>query len=146
MNAADLIKYGLKRVARVRLADRELIIKITDPDAVKLQKCIYAFLIGGEVVRVGSSKAPLQGRLRNYERHITNALHHKKSPTPDEEAKKWRKLLRGGTSGEIYARQGPMVKSPIGEFPAYLDEESILIGKLFAEEPRDHILNRNKHR
>ena len=146
MNAADLKKYGLKPVARVHLADRELIIDITDPETVKLRKCVYAFLMGGEVVRIGSSKSPLENRLKDYTRDISNALKGKKSPAPDQEARKWKERLPAGSSGVIYARQGTMVKTPIGEFPAYLDEESILIGRLFAEEPPDHILNRNKHR
>ena len=146
MNAAKLIKYGLVPVARVRIVDRNLIIDITDPKTVKLEMCIYAFLIEGKVYRIGSSKAPLENRLKDYERDISHALKKEKSPAPLEEAKKWRKALPPGSSGVIYARQGTMVKTPIGEFPAYLDEESVLIGKLFAEEPHDHVLNRNKHR
>jgi hypothetical protein len=146
MNAKDLTKFGLVPVARVRIEDRELKIKITDPETVKFKECIYAFLIRGKVVRVGSSKAPLEKRLKNYERDITHALNGKKSPAPEQEAKKWKELLPAGTSGFIYARQGWPVTTPIGKFPAYMDEESILIGKLFSEEPHDQILNRNKHR
>ena len=146
MNAADLKKYGLKPVARVHLADRELIIDITDPETVKLRKCVYAFLMGGEVVRIGSSKSPLENRLKDYTRDISNALKGKKSPAPDQEARKWKERLPAGSSGVIYARQGTMVKTPIGEFPAYLDEESILIGKMWETTQHDHILNRNKHR
>ncbi len=60
MNAAKLKKYGLVPVARVRIEDRNLIIDITDPKTVKLEMCIYAFLIDGKVYRIGSSKAPLE--------------------------------------------------------------------------------------
>ena len=146
MTAADLDRYRLKPVARVHISGQTFVIDITDPEAVKHKKCIYAFLIGGKVVRVGSSKAPLDSRLKNYERHITHALKDEKSPTPASEAKKWREILPAGREGVIYARPGTKVKTPIGEFPAYLDEESVLIGKLFDEQPHDHVINRNKHR
>jgi len=146
MNAADLTEYGLKPVARVHIADQKLKIEIDDQEAVKLEKCIYAFLIGDEVVRVGSSKAPLKNRLSDYERDITHALNGEKSPAPPEETENWRKLLPAGSSGVIYARQGTEVTTRIEKFPAYLDEESILIGKMWDTTPNDHILNRNKHR
>jgi hypothetical protein len=146
MNADVLTKYGLVPVARFRIADKKMIIDITDPETVKLEKCIYAFLIGGETVRVGSSKAPLEERLKDYRRDITNALNGKKSPAPVQEAAQWSKLLPAGSSGDIYARQGTEVTTPIGKFHVYLDEESILIGELFRTQPHDRILNRNKHR
>ena len=146
MNAADLTKYELVPVARVHIANRKLKIIIDDQEAVKEEKCIYAFLIGDEVVRVGSSKAPLEKRLKNYEKHITDALNGRKSPAPHEEAVKWKKILPDGISGDIYARPGTTVKTPLGRFRAYLDEESLLIGEMWKSTPNDHILNRNKHR
>ncbi len=146
MTAADLNKYRLKQVARVHISGRRFIIDNKDPEVVKDKECIYAFLVGGKVVRVGSSKAPLDRRLKAYERDITHALRGEKSPAPASEAKKWRKQLPAGTEGVIYARRGTEVKTHIGKFRAYLDEESILIGKLFREQPHDHVINRNKHR
>ena len=146
MNAADLKNYGLKPVAHVHIEGKYLKIEIDDQDAADLPQCVYAFLMGDGYFRIGSSKEPLRSRLMGYKRDISHALKKEKSPAPPEETKKWRKALPPGSSGVIYARQGTMVKTPIGEFPAYLDEESILIGRLFAEEPPDHILNRNKHR
>ncbi|MGO8756851.1 MAG: hypothetical protein ACLQG3_01885 [Terracidiphilus sp.] len=146
MNAADLKMYGLKPVARVHIEGKDLKIKIVDLEAAKQEECIYAFLLGDGYFRIGSSKEPLRSRLKDYVRDISHALKEEKSPAPPEEAEKWRKALPPGSLGVIYARRGTMVKTLIGEFPAFLDEESILIGKLFAEEPHDHILNRNKHR
>jgi|ERR1039457_1085415 hypothetical protein len=146
MNAADLKKYGLKPVAHVHIEGKDLKIEIVDLEAAKHKKCIYAFLMGGGYFRIGSSKVPLRSRLKDYVRDISHALKKEKSPAPLEEAKKWRKALPPGSSGVIYARQGTMVKTRISKFRAYLDEESILIGKLFEEHPRDHILNRNRHR
>ncbi|MGA3011298.1 MAG: hypothetical protein ABSD72_13655 [Terracidiphilus sp.] len=146
MNAAKLTEYGLVPVATCCIEDQKLKIVVTDREAVKLEKCIYAFLIDGKVVRIGSSKAPLEKRLKSYERDISNALAGKKSPAPADEADLWLKKLPAGTSGTIYARPGTEVTTPIGKFPAYLDEESILIGKIFKELSPDQILNRNKHR
>ena len=148
MNAAKLAKYSLVPVARVRIVGREFEIYKEDLERVKLKKCIYAFLIGGKVYRVGSSKAPLKDRLRNYELHITHALKDEKSPTPRQEAEKWKKILPAGRSGVIYARQGTRVTTPIAEFPAYMDEESLMIEELFndGDLSPNQILNRKKHR
>jgi hypothetical protein len=146
MNVADLKKYGLKPVARVHIEGKDLKITIVDLEAAKHKECVYAFLMGDGYFRIGSSKEPLRSRLRDYERDISHALKEEKSPAPPEEAEKWRKALPPGSSGDIYARQGTEVTTPIGTFRVYMDEESLLIGKLFAEEPQDHILNRNKHR
>ncbi len=146
MTAEDLTKYGLVLVAHVRIADQNLRIDITDQKTVKREMCIYAFLIDGKVYRIGSSKAPLENRLKDYERDISHALKDEKSPAPPQEAEQWSKQLPAGISGDIYARQGWSVTTPIETFHAYMDEESLLIGKLFDEKPHDHILNRNKHR
>ncbi len=148
MNAAKLTEYGLVPVATCCIADRKLKIDITDPKTVELAECIYAFLIDGKVARIGSSKAPLKTRLKNYMRDITRALNKEKSPAPPEEADLWLKKLPAGTSGTIYARPGWSVTTPIKTFNAYMDEESLLIGELFSDDdlPHDQILNRNKHR
>ena len=148
MTAAELTKYGLVPVAHVRIVDQNLIIDITDQKTVELEMCIYAFLIEGKVYRIGSSKAPLENRLKDYKRDITNALNGRKSPAPPEEAEKWKKRLPAGRSGVIYARQGWSVTTPIKTFPAYMDEESLLIEELFKDGDLtpDEILNRNKHR
>ena len=145
-----LIKCGLEKVASCRIVDREFKIKIFDPEPeiVTHGKCIYVFLMESGYIRVGSTKAPLKKRLRNYELHITHALRREKSPAPDEEATKWRMALSGGKSGTVYAREGTRVKTRVQDkpFPTYLDEESLLIGKMFDEWPHDLIINRNKHR
>jgi len=140
VTAAKLSEYGLVPVATVRIVDRRFTIEITNHEIVQLEKCIYAFLIGDTIVRIGSSKAPLRGRLKSWERDITNALNGRKSPSPDWEAKAWNEALTLHGSGLIFARQGTVVTTPIGTFPAYLDEESVLIGRHL---PR---LNRSKFR
>jgi hypothetical protein len=81
-------------------------------------------------------------------RDITRALNNEKSPAPPDEAKKWKKILPAGRSGVIYARRGSTVKTPLGKFRAYMDEESLMINEIFkdGELSPDQILNRNKHR
>jgi hypothetical protein len=81
-------------------------------------------------------------------RDITRALNNEKSPAPPEEADLWLKKLPAGTSGTIYARPGSTVKTPLGKFRAYMDEESLMINEIFkdGELSPDQILNRNKHR
>jgi hypothetical protein len=148
MNAAKLTEYGLVPVATCCIEDRKLKIEFTDLEAVKLEECVYAFLIDGKVVRIGSSKAPMKTRLKNYMRDITRALNNEKSPAPPEEADLWLKKLPAGTSGTIYAPPGWSVTTPIKTFNAYMDEESLLIYEIFHDNdlPEDQILNRNKHR
>ncbi len=133
MTAEDLTNYRLVPVAHVRIEDQNLRIDITDQETVKREKCIHAFVIGGKVVRVGSSKAPLEKRLKSYVRDISHALKGEKSPAPPKEAEQWSKQLPAGISGDIYARQGWSVTTPIGTFHAYMDEESILIGEMFKD-------------
>jgi len=116
------------------------IIEITDRAAVKLERCLYAFLVGDVILRIGSSKAPLIKRLRSWELHVTHALNGRKSSIPDWEAAAWNEELSTHGKGVIYARQGASVTTSVGKFDAYLDEESVLIGRHL---PR---LNRRKHR
>jgi len=132
--------YGLKRVASVLLKEEKFVIEVEDETAVKLEKTVYAFVINGEFVRIGSSKAPLIKRLRSWERDVTRRLQGKESSTPDWEANEWRSRLEKYKEGVVYARQGTEITTPVGTFPVYLDEESILIGRHLPP------LNRSKHR
>lgn len=140
MTEHTLFAYGLSPVATVRIVNRKFEIAVFKDEVLQLEKCIYAFLVGDEIVRIGSSKGKLGKRFRSWQRDVTNALNGKKSSTSDSEAKEWENILDKAGFGTIYARQGTMVTTAVGNFPAYLDEESLLIGKHL---PR---LNRSKHR
>src|SRR5260370_11671652 len=100
----------------MHIDQRRLIINSTDHDTVRLEKCIYALLIGNEIARVGSSKAPLKRRLRSMERDITGALNGGRYA---DEASLWETKLTHAGTGLIYARQGTLVTTPIGTFNAY---------------------------
>ncbi len=138
-----LCKYGMKKVAVVQISDgNRFTITVTDADAAKLEKSVYAFLVGAKIQRIGSSKAPLRSRLRSWERYVTDRWQNPDgtSDTPRWEADGWRKCLEVAGYGEVYARQGTQVTTPVGQFFAYLDEESVLIGR---HRPP---LNRSMHR
>ena len=121
-------------------------IQINLEDALAWEKCVYIFVFGEEIVRVGSSKGPLKKRMQQWGRDVTNALRkmddldHKKTNTPEKEALIWRDLLEQYGQGEVYARQAATVTTPVGTFRAYMDEESILINR------HKPVLNRHSNR
>ena len=140
MSRQALASYGFRRVTRFFLHDGNVELEIEDETMAKIDRAVYAYLIGNEIVRIGSSKAPLRQRMLASRRHITSALHGLKSPTPEWEAQGWKERLERHGEGQIYARRGTEVTTPVGKFPAYLDEESLLIGRYMPP------LNRSKNR
>jgi len=140
--AADLVltAYGLKRFAQFSIKDDRFTIAIENADIAKNEKSIYAFVVDDDIVRIGSSKARLGNRMKVWQRDVSLALQGLRSSTPPSEAEAWRELLPDGRVGTVYARRGTTVTTPVGTFCAYLDEESLLIGR---HQPR---LNRSKHR
>ncbi len=125
MTATNLDEYGLVPMATFYIVDRALKIEITNHEIAKLEKCIYAFLVDDVIVRIGSSKAKLGSRMRRSELDVTKALNGRKSSTPEWEAVLWNDVLRPNKVGLVFARQGTMVRIPVGTFPAFQDEESI---------------------
>lgn len=139
---ADLVltSYGLRRFAQVSIEDDRFTIAVEKADIGENEKSVYAFVVDDEIVRIGSSKARLSSRMNVWQRDVSLALQGLRSSTPLSEAEAWRDLLRDGRVGTVYARRGTTVTTPVGTFCAYLDEESLLIGR---HQPR---LNRSKHR
>lgn len=136
-----LVSYGMTQLGTVRMeGPDQFIIEIADAGLAAEECCIYAFLIGGEIQRIGSSKNRLSSRMRAWSRDVSRALSGKKSPTADWEAKEWRERLKRNGFGEVWARPGTVVTTSAGTFNAYLSEESYLIGKHLPP------LNRSKHR
>ena len=137
----QLEQLGFRRCARITLERTDFKVEIEDHDACSLTCCIYAFVIGDEIVRIGSSKAPLKSRIRSYEGYVGGRLKGRKTGTPEWEAQCWKSRLdSAGGVGWVFARRGTEVTTPVGKFPTYLDEESILIGRF--KPP----LNRSTHR
>ena len=135
-----LLSYGMTEIASIDIQADQFRITVTDTETTKLDHCIYAFVIGDEIVRIGSSKAPLLSRLKSWERDVTKRLMGKDSSTPQWEADGWRTRLAAHQTGQLFARRGTTVRTPVGEFPVYLDEESVLIGRHLPP------LNGSKHR
>jgi len=70
---------------------------------------IYAFRVGGEVVRIGKTESTLKNRMNEWERLVSRALagHFQKGGTNPFEAFEWRRRLTEHRSGEFLARSGP---------------------------------------
>ncbi len=137
--------YGMRPVAIVNLPSAtRFVVELTDENAGSWTRAIYAFLIDGEICRIGSSKGPLGARLRSWSRDLTARLGKMDAPdkmaTSAVEAAQWRIRLERAGSGLVLARPGTIVTTPVGEISTYLDEESVLIGRHLPA------LNNSKHR
>lgn len=128
---------GMREVTTVTLASpTQFVIQVTMPDAALRTHSIYAFLIGAEICRIGSSKGPLGQRLRSWSRDLTARLGNmdasEKMATHAREASEWRTRLERHGAGLVFAQRGTIVTTPVGTISTYLDEESVLIGRLSA--------------
>jgi len=130
MHLCDLRAWGLARVADVAIEGDQFLVTVTDNETVELAGCIYAYVIDGEIVRIGSSAGQLKNRLKAWRRDVSMALAGGKSSTPIDEACKWRAALKPGSEGALYARRGTEVTTPVGTFTTHLDEERMLIARL----------------
>jgi hypothetical protein len=124
----ELESYGMRPVARVHIKGDVFHVAITDAGIADEECCIYAFLAGDKIVRVGSSKGRLTKRLRAWSNDVTRALQGRKSPAPPKEADAWRAILKDGAA-IIFARPGTVVTTPIGRMSTYLNEECELIAR-----------------
>jgi hypothetical protein len=120
------------------------VVQLTEQEAGSWTCAIYAFLIGDEICRIGSSKGLLGVRLSSWTRDLTARLsdmdNPKKMATNAVEAAQWRMRLERCGPGLVFARIGTVVTTPVGEISTYLDEESVLIGRHLPA------LNNSKHR
>ena len=131
MSAVETLKgYGMNRIGRVEMPDAATFrVVVEQPEAARWERAIYAFVVGDEIVRVGSSKGLLGGRLNSWTRDVSKAFRGDFGSTGEEEAAKWRACLTLHKGGLVFARVGTVVTTPVGTFPVYKDEESVLIGR-----------------
>ena len=130
MSVVDtLLSYGLKEIGGIELTESTFKIVLSDDKAGKWQKAIYAFVIGDEVMRIGSSKGMLLRRIRQWNRDVTNALKGNTNATRSQEANAWKVCLQAHSVGRVFGRVATLVTTPIGTFEAYMDEESVLINR-----------------
>jgi hypothetical protein len=126
----QLLAYGLTQVGEIELPDeRTFAIRLVLQEAGDWEKAIYAFLVGNQIMRIGSSKGRLRSRFNGWNRDVTNRLRGRESSTPEWEAAAWRECLQRHGGGEVFARVATSVTTPIGTFAAYMDEESVLINR-----------------
>lgn len=123
----DALAYGMVPVASVSIDGALFKVDVTDQQTAALSGCVYAFVVGGIAVRIGSSKGVLRGRLAAWQRDVSKNLAGITSSTRDPEGIGWRARLPPGVVGTVFARQGTIVTTPVGTFPAYLNEECALI-------------------
>jgi hypothetical protein len=117
--------YGLVQVGRIELPDLNTFrIILEHPEAARWECVVYAFLIGGVIVRIGSSEK-FGKRISDWNRNVTDALNGRRWDTPEWEAHEWRKCLVAHNGGEVFARVGIMVRTPVGEFPAWAKKSSL---------------------
>jgi hypothetical protein len=87
--------YSMRPVANVSLpSPTRFVVELTDATAGRWTHSIYAFLIGDDICRIGSSKSPLGGRLRGWSRDVTARLGKMMC------LRRWQLLLRRLLSGE----------------------------------------------
>ncbi|RXF74791.1 hypothetical protein [Hansschlegelia zhihuaiae] len=129
MSEEDLRRYGMREVGIARIVDDRFIIDLNDEPTVDHTECVYAFLAGDEIVRVGSSSGRLRGRMHDWQRDVSRALSGDFKRTRESEAISWREVMLRYGSARIFARKGTDATTSIGQFNLYLAEESVLIGR-----------------
>ncbi len=129
MSADILASYGMICIGTVQIIEDRFVITIPADSVANMDHCIYAFLIGGEILRIGKSKDPLRARLRSWEHDVSDALANIAFRTPAAEAAVWKAMLAKHGVGHIFARKGSLVTTPVGELNAYLSEEETLIDR-----------------
>ena len=137
---ARLTSYGLLPVCRLSLDAGRFSIVFQQLESAAWERCVYVFAIADEIIRIGSCKSTLKVRMKAWEWSVSKRFRGMSSSTPEWEAEAWREMLSHWGEGFVYARQGTVVETPVGSFPCYLDEESLLIGR------HRPALNRHSHR
>ena len=132
---------GMNPVARFYVDRDEFHVDFVGDEIAEQDCCIYAFVIGDEIVRIGSCKSTLRVRLKATKRHFHDSIFRGKyTPTSKEDGEFMREQMKSHGHGIVWGRQGTMVTTPVGTFPAYLDEESILLGRY--RPPLNHSFHR----
>jgi hypothetical protein len=107
---------GFVLVGRVTLeGPAKLVIHFDRDDAKGWGPALYAFRVGGQVVRLGKTESTLKGRMLETERLVSRALagNFQLGGTNPWEAFEWRKRLRENGSGELLARLGPTTEERV---------------------------------
>jgi hypothetical protein len=101
---------GFVAVGRVTFRPpASLVIHFDRDDAKGWGPALYAFRLGGEVVRIGKCEVALKARMVQTEKLVSRALSgiFQKGGTNPWEAFEWRQRLTKHQNGELLAREGP---------------------------------------
>jgi hypothetical protein len=104
---------GFVPVGRVTLEGAaKLVVHFDRDDAKGWGPALYAFRVGGQVVRLGKTESTLKGRMIETERLVSRAMGgtFQLGGTNPWEAFEWRRRLTEQGSGELLARPGPTVE------------------------------------
>jgi hypothetical protein len=135
-----LEQYGFRKVADVHLRDNAFFIENLEPTIGETERVVYVFALGDKIVRIGSSSKPFRFRVLAWERDVSARLQGRGSSTTQAESDAWRRWFDKYEVGQLYARAGTQVSTPIGVISSFLDEENVLLGRY--KPP----LNRSHHR
>ena len=108
LRESGLRLLGFAPAAAFRIVGREFKIDIADPRAVDRERSIYAFVVDGEVVRIGKSDGRLAKRFRQWEGDITRWLcgHRFRARTQNDEAACMEALMTRYRRGTVFAKLG----------------------------------------
>jgi hypothetical protein len=109
MPRQTLEKAGFARVGHVMLSDPSTFGITFDltPEAEWWVCCLYAFRVGGNVVRIGKTEGVLRQRMADWKRDVTNGLRGRfpKGGTSRDEANRWQEFLGSRRRGELLAKR-----------------------------------------
>lgn len=130
-----LRRCGFRKFGELKLFENSLSVTFTDPLIAGTEKGVYAWILGGEIVRIGASQAPLQQRAKLHGRWIEARLqgaarisNARKLESQTDEARRWKEALaKHDGYAEVWGRQGTIVQTPMGPLNVYLAEENFLL-------------------
>lgn len=127
-----LFGAAAERIATMILgADgRSIAVDLSQSPATKWTEVNYAWLSpAADIIRIGTSKQPIGGRLAAYGKHINQRLRLDRGPTPLWEAEAWLQKLRECGHLAAFVHLPDMVETVAGPVRPYLDIERALIAK-----------------
>lgn len=137
LGAQETIRgYGMTKLATFEITmDCTSVITFVDEKSAAVPRGLYAWIIDGQIVRIGSSKNPLAMRIKSHGSWIEARLKDtfkvkdpKRRIKEIADAERWKKLLCGtGRVAEVWGREGTIVETPAGTINTYLAEENALL-------------------
>ncbi len=129
---ALLFRGASERIATMALgADgRSITVDLIESPALAWTEVNYAWLSpAADIIRIGTSKQPIGGRLAAYAKDINKRLQLDKGSTPTWEADAWLQKLTEFGHLSAFVHLPDMVETVAGPVRPYLDIERALIAK-----------------